>query len=66
MKPVYKALIDDYPDLNIKVVDYDSNMNAFLDAEIRYLPTIKVYKDGKESDEYNGGRDEASLKAFFD
>jgi hypothetical protein len=66
MKPVYKALIDDYPDLNIKVVDYDSNMNACVDAGIRGLPTIKLYKDGKESEKYNGGRDTASLKSFFD
>ena len=66
MKPIYKALIDSYPDLDIKLVDYDTNRDAFGDAGISILPTIKAYKDGKFWEQFYGSPDESSLKEYFD
>ena len=65
MKPKYKAVMNDYPNVNVKIVDFDSNMDPFWDAGIKYLPTIKIFKDGKESEHYEGGRDEESFKGLF-
>jgi uncharacterized protein YkwD len=66
MKPAFKSLMKDYPELVIKVIDFDSNKDPFYDAEVRYLPTIMIFKEGAVVEEYKGGKDKASFKALFD
>ena len=43
-------MIKEFPDVVMKVVDVDENGQATAKAGIRYLPTVKVFKEGAEND----------------
>ena len=75
MKPAWDALGAAYgSDDAVAIADVDCTIETTLCqvAGVRGYPTIKYWKggaaaaDGDWGEKYNGGRDEATLKAFVE
>ena len=70
MKPAWDGLGSDYQaSSSVIIADVDCTVEEELCSahEVRGYPTIKYYKDGdKKGEDYQGGRDAASLKSFVE
>mmetsp|Transcript_27784 Transcript_27784/g.65216 ORF Transcript_27784/g.65216 Transcript_27784/m.65216 type:complete len:146 (-) Transcript_27784:248-685(-) len=68
MKPDWDRLGSEYADSSVLIGDVDCTAEGESLCErfeVRGYPTIKYWKDGEEED-YQGGRDYASLKKFVE
>ncbi|EGD79846.1 thioredoxin [Salpingoeca rosetta] len=62
--PVFEKLAGQYGTIKCFKVDVDENSDAAGEAQIRAMPTFKVYKAGKQIDELMGASAE-KLEAMF-
>ena len=65
--PIYRDMASEFPDLVLRVVDFYENTKTFRKAYVRYLPTLKIFKDGVEtvSEASDGGLTEARLREIL-
>ncbi len=65
--PVFKELQEAYGDEIIFArCNVDQSPNTPTKYGIRAIPTLILFKDGKEVDRFNGRRDEANLTTFLE
>ena len=56
--PVYDKYVTNYPELNMKKIDVDTNKAVAQAARVTAQPTFKVYKDGVEFQTMRGSNQE--------
>ena len=67
MGPVFEKLSKDYEGkLKFAKVSTEENADLASEYSIRSIPCLKIFKEGKETDEIIGFRAEAELKSEID
>lgn len=62
MAPVIEELAEDMKEIKFMKIDIDDNPELSQRYEIRSIPTLIFFKDGKIVDKVIGGMDEDTLK----
>eukprot|EP01147_Barroeca_monosierra_P000851 gene851-4123_t len=62
--PVFEKLAESHPNVKCFKVDVDNNSDAAAKAQIRAMPTFKVYKNGEVVKELTGASQDALEKIF--
>ncbi len=65
LKPVLEALSDEMASVTFARVDIDEYRNQAIDAGIRSVPTVVVYKDGTEVDRQSGYQPKERVAAWL-
>jgi len=65
LKPVLEALSDEMDSVTFARVDIDEYRNQAIDAGIRSVPTVVVYKDGTEVDRQSGYQPKERVAAWL-
>ena len=65
--PVFEELSDEYKDLvKFVKVNVDYAPQTAQSYQIKSIPTLILFKDGKQVEKWIGGRSKADLKAIID
>ena len=65
--PVFEELSDEYTDLvKFVKVNVDYAPQTAQSYQIKSIPTLILFKDGKQVEKWIGGRSKADLKAIID
>ena len=59
--PIYEGHVAGYPELVMKKLDVDANKEGKAAADIKCMPTFKVYKNGAETDMMKGASDQGLI-----
>ncbi|MFA6801391.1 MAG: thioredoxin [Acholeplasmataceae bacterium] len=65
LKPVLEALSDEMTDVNFSRVDIDLYRNQAIEAGIKSVPTVVIYKAGKEVDRSTGYQPKERVAAWI-
>jgi len=66
LAPEYEKFGKNNPELNLAKVDIDKESELALNFNIRGVPTIVAFKNGKEIKRITGYQTESALKDFLD
>ncbi|MCD4826158.1 MAG: thioredoxin [Acholeplasmataceae bacterium] len=65
LKPVLEAISTEMTDAKFYRVDIDQFRTQAIDASIRSVPTVVVYKDGEEVDRQSGYQPKERVQAWL-
>ena len=65
LKPVLEALSTEMTDIKFYRVDIDLFRNQAIEAGIRSVPTVVVYKDGEEVDRTSGYQPKEKVQSWL-
>lgn len=65
LKPVLEALSDEMSEVSFSRVDIDLYRDQAIEAGIRSVPTVVVYKDGVEVDRQSGYQPKERVAAWL-
>ncbi len=65
LKPVLEALSAEMSDIKFYRLDIDLYRNQAIEAGIRSVPTVVVYKDGEEVDRTSGYQPKEKVQAWL-
>jgi thioredoxin 1 len=54
--PVLESVLDEYPEVELRVVDIDDDPDAIVEHEIMTVPTTTISRDGVEVSRFTGVR----------
>ena len=54
LAPILEEIAEDYDELDIMKIDIDKERDLAIDYEIEFVPTIIIFKDGRELDRIQG------------
>jgi thioredoxin 1 len=65
LKPVLEAISNDWKETPFYRLDIDQYRNQAIDAGIRSVPTVVLYKDGEEVDRQSGYQPRERIEAWM-
>lgn len=61
LSPILEKISEEHPDIEIAKIDIDKLRDLAIDYEIEFVPTMIIFKNGKESDRLDGLVDEKTI-----
>ncbi len=65
LTPVIESVANDLKEVKFLKLDIDSNQKTAADFQVTSVPTLILFKDGKEVNRLVGLRDENAIKQFI-
>ena len=67
LSPIIEQVAEHYQDkIVVAKIDIDSEQNTAMEFQVTSVPTVILFKDGKEVNRLVGLRDLEAIKAFID
>lgn len=65
LKPMLDEILLDYPDINYKMIDVDSNIDITNDYGVQSVPTLIILLDGAIHNRHRGIATKEELNSFI-
>ncbi len=66
LNPVLQTVSEEKKDVSFVAIDIDKFRNQAVDAGVRSVPTVVIYKDGEEVDRQSGYQPKDKISAWID